>query len=67
MVLKNIIEGLQIFAKHCNPEKSYICAEHDEIFAGQDTKDSLTAEDTARLLELGWDYDDSYDSWQAFT
>ncbi len=64
MRLAGIIEGLQIFAKHCDPDKSWICAEHDEIFAGHDAE-GLTDDEKARLEELGWS--DAGDFWRAFT
>lgn len=45
------IEAFQLFAKYSTD--AYVCAEHDEVFAGAEVKD-VSPEDEKRLEELGW-------------
>jgi hypothetical protein len=43
------VEAFTIFARY--PDGANVQAEHDEIWAGPDT---VSADDKARLAELGW-------------
>lgn len=63
----NIIEGLKIAEKY--DPGAWIDAQHDVIYALCDDPDSpkVSAEDRARLEELGFHWDDEVDSWAAFT
>jgi hypothetical protein len=65
MQSNKLLEGLNIIASYYDEgdEKYWIVAEHDEIFAGHGL--SVSEEDEAALLDLGWRFDD--DCWKAFT
>jgi hypothetical protein len=64
--LNKIIEGLNIFAKYCDSDEEYICAEHDEIFAGHGLKDAIGGDDVKQLEELGWNFVERLDCWRVF-
>lgn len=58
--LDKVIAGLQILRKYGDN----FCAEHDQIWAGGDDN-VVTAEDAARLEELGW-FKASEGGWSHF-
>lgn len=61
--LKEIIEGMQILIKYCDPDSHDCAAEHDEIyFGGEDLP--ITEEDKAQLEKLGWHLGDV--GWMRF-
>lgn len=63
MKILEIIEGMQIIAKHTK-DQFCVQAEHDELFCG-DSELPLSDEEKARMKELGWmDHDGS---WSCFT
>lgn len=63
--LKNVITGLQVFAKY-GDDKHTVCAEHDTLYAGPGDDVDLTDEDKKTLDAAGWRYDKSTDSWKTF-
>jgi hypothetical protein len=62
MTLANLIDGLLILQNH--DENATVCAEHDQIFAG--SRKPLSAEDAARMEDLGWLHDLDGDGWCAW-
>lgn len=61
--IQEIIEGLQIFARY--PEAA--CeGQHDVIYA-MCKVDDLRHEDTSKLEELGWNFNNEVDSWCHYT
>ncbi len=64
--MKEIAEGLAILMKY--DADGSVCAEHDILAAAPDVrKDQVSAEDRAKLEELGWHWSSEADSWAAFT
>ena len=55
------IKALEIFRKYEHDQ--FICAEHDEIYAGPDPT-MMTDEDVEALEELGWLAD--LETWHLF-
>ena len=65
--MKQVIEGLQILAKYVeNPDKSWVSAEHDQIWAGPDRGEVVSEEDKKALEDLGWFEDDDCGGWSHF-
>jgi hypothetical protein len=59
------VEAFQIFAKY-NPDTfGTVVAEHDHLWAGHDLH-NVSAEDTARLEELGWEWIDDIPAFQRY-
>lgn len=56
-------EAFQIFAKYAPTERAEVAVEHDLIWSGIDDDSLISADDRAKLVELGWHYDDQYESW----
>lgn len=65
MKLADVTEGLQILLKYAGNDQYCIAAEHDEIWAGNDEW-SLSAEDKARMEELGWSCLEEGMGWHAW-
>ena len=63
--MKGLIDALNIFLKYRDPAYPTHC-EHDVLWICGYTQEEISAEDTARLKELGFFYSDSEDSWQSF-
>lgn len=62
--ISDVIEGLQIIQKYVEPDEHLGGAEHDIIYAVPgDT--SISDEDVARLIGLGW-HNDSECGWSHF-
>lgn len=59
-------EAFTIFEKYEPGKYAEIASEHDVIYAGADPA-SMSAEDRARLDELGWSESDEYGCWEHFT
>lgn len=66
MKISNAIEGMQIIAKNMR-DQHCLAAEHDELYCGSIRECSLTPDEEARMIELGWIKDESMDSWKFFT
>lgn len=66
MNARAIHEGLGILLSYECREK-YCQGEHDELWAPGPDPDLLTPEHEDRLKELGWIYDESFESWHCFT
>jgi hypothetical protein len=64
--ISDVIEGLQILAKYCDPDSHDIAARHDEIYAGPDDPSVVTEDDAALLRVLGWNYYDDGRGWMRF-
>jgi hypothetical protein len=62
--IQKIIAGLQIFDKY----NGDISADHDVIHATPNRMQDLqiSAEDEAKLNELGWSYDSDIEAWYHF-
>ncbi len=71
MTIQEMIAGLTIIerAETKAGESGYcISANHDEVFAGGATgKALMSPEELAELERLHWHWDDTYESWSAFT
>ena len=57
-MIDDVIKGLQILQGY---GAEYVCAEHDEIWAGYDA--AVSADDKISLEFLGWFYDEDIDGW----
>lgn len=60
--IEKIIKGLEII--HSSNPDAYVCAEHDEIFAGDMIKP--TPAQTKELKELGWMQDGAKVDWSIY-
>lgn len=63
MKLANIIEGMQIIAKHTK-DQYCVQGEHDQIYCGEFDL-PLSEEEKKRMSELGW-FEDN-ESWSCYT
>lgn len=63
---KNWAEAFTIFAKYETEEGALVSADHEILYAGTDAE-SMSKEDVERLEELGWNYDEHYDSFYIYT
>lgn len=60
-------EAFLIFAKYAGSVKwQNFSAEHDEVWSGPEDASVVSAEDLARLEELGWYVDEEYGGFRAF-
>ena len=80
--INDIRQGLDILAKYCDPDKEYVSAEHDQIWAGpsipcieDETGETdpvpapeapITKEDHEKLDQLGWFIDAVYECYSHF-
>jgi hypothetical protein len=62
-VVRDVIAGLEIFARHGEREVS---AEHDVLYAGPSTKDALSDVERDTLRLANWFWDEEVDSWAIF-
>ena len=60
-----LIEALQIFLKYGDVNWPTHC-EHDEMWITNVDVEAITAEDRARLEELGFDWDEDDDSFKSY-
>lgn len=65
--LSTLLEGMQILNKYMGKVEGECAAEHDIIYLPGPSKEELSAEDAKRLDDLGFFFDDQYDSWARFT
>lgn len=65
MTLADLSAATQILSSYY-PDGN-VSVEHDEIFLGGARPDELAQGDEAKLIELGFDWHEGFDSWQAFT
>lgn len=63
--MKNLIEALIIFAKYKDLPYPTNCS-HDVLAIMGVTKDEVSAEDAARLDELGFIWDGNDECWMSF-
>lgn len=63
MTLGNMIEGMQIVAKHAGSDVYCVQAKHNQMWCGGFDL-PLSAQEKARMLELGWF--EAEDSWSCF-
>lgn len=63
--MKDLIEALTIFLKYGNPRNPTHC-EHDELTICGIEPEQVSAEDKARLDELGFFVSDSDDCFRSF-
>ena len=61
---KDLSEAFEIFSRHSTENAA---ADHDVIYGPYTSKITLTEEEEARLIELGWFIDEEEDSWKRFT
>ena len=66
-IMREVIDGLTVLAKHVDADKAYVSAEHDELWAQGPAPDRLPREDAARLEGLRWRWDEAYERWHKFT
>lgn len=64
MKLNDMIEGMQIIAKHVGNDQYCVQAEHDQFWCGGADL-PLSDDEKKRMEELGWFLAD--DSWSCFT
>ena len=62
MTNAEMAETFTILAKY--QERASVATEHDQIYVGIDNPDAMEVRDSERLLALGWNWDDTYESWQ---
>jgi hypothetical protein len=62
--IQQIVEGLQIFAKYGGD----VSAEHDIIYASPNRikSEQISNEDTNKLNELDWKFNDGLEAWYYF-
>ena len=60
--IKEVVDGLTIMMKY-DPEGDFGGAAFDVIYGSTIDPDKVDAQDTAKLKELGWHWDKTYDSW----
>lgn len=62
--IQQIVEGLQIFAKY----EGDVSAEHDIIYASPNRikSEQISNEDTNKLNELDWKFNDGLEAWYYF-
>lgn len=65
MTTRRLFEAMEIF-KEYNADTE-VCAEHDEIFACGTPPGDMSKMHVKALKALGWSWDKSLTSWQAFT
>jgi hypothetical protein len=58
-----LLDGLCILKKYVKVNGS-LSADHDILYVGSDEK--VSEYDEKRLDELGWHYDEKFDSWARF-
>lgn len=63
----DIVTGMNILAKHVNPEKDYAQAEHDELYLPGPAPETLGDDEVEKLKSLGFSWDDHNESWHVFT
>lgn len=64
-----IIEGFAILRSYDEASSREVNTDHDTLWAGSEDfgLDDYTAQDRARLEELGWHFDDNIDRWAIYT
>lgn len=69
MNMSSLYEGLNILLRYGDdePENEYWQAEHDEAFFAGPPPEFMDKNDAKYLDELGFTYDESYDSWRCFS
>lgn len=63
--MKDLIEALTIFMKYKNDENPTHCS-HDQLWIMAVTRDEVSAEDVARLDDLGFFWSESDEAWISF-
>lgn len=63
--MKDLIEALTIFLKYKNSYSPTHC-EHDTLYVVGISQEKVSEEDTKRLNELGFSWDDSKDLWYSY-
>lgn len=63
--MKDLIEALTIFLKYKNAYAPTHC-EHDVLYVVGISEEEVSAEDTAKLKELGFIWSDGYGNWISF-
>lgn len=63
---RDVMTGLEIFAKHEKPSAQVICAAHEQIWAGELPEGELSGSDLAALDGAGWFWDETAGSWSRF-
>lgn len=59
-----LIAALQIFEKYEKGDYDGLRADHDILYAGDDdVYEGMTDEDKAKLVELGWEWDEDGPFW----
>jgi hypothetical protein len=61
----DVISGLSLF-HHLEGDKHGVCAEHDELYAGETPPEDLTEDQRHALEQWGWDWDEQIGSWRRF-
>lgn len=57
--IEKVIAGLQIFSKYGGD----VSAEHDRIYARPRFKETISEEDSTRLAELDWKFNNGFEAW----
>lgn len=63
--MEDLIKALQIFLKYRNERWPTICV-HDCLIITHITLDEVSSEDKVKLEELGFDWNEEYDSWSSY-
>ncbi len=67
MKIHALVAGLHVLMKYDPHGDLNICTGHDELHAGGPAPNDLAGEDQAKLIELGWRWDETHESWSKFT
>jgi hypothetical protein len=62
---QRVAEGLMILTGY-DSAGSGVCAEHDQLWAGPDDADVVSADDRAALERLGWHVDSRACRWSFY-
>jgi hypothetical protein len=62
-MLDTVLAGLRVFNKYADKD---IAAEHDIIYAGSCSPETMPSDDLKILEDSGWNWDKELDSWYHF-
>lgn len=66
--IRQVIDGLEVLAKHGDGYGQHVMGEHDVIYAAESVnRDTLSAEERVAMEAAGWHWDDETESWARFT
>jgi hypothetical protein len=63
--IQRIVTGLNVLFRLV--PNGYVQGEHDELFCEGPHPKDMAVEDVSKLIEAGWRWDESLESWATFT